>query len=152
MMLPLLHTNRCVLSQITDADVTVLWEIFNDNLFSKFLPELSEVFVSQESLKTFIGAFNNYFKDGSGILWGIRLNDKLAGFIAIMDIPDNATLFYAMHPDCRNKGIMSEVVAEVINYWSWSSPKIQLHTEVYRENSASLNILQHYKNIVVVLK
>ena len=152
MIFPLLHTNRCVLSQITDSDVTVLWEIFNDNLFSKFLPELSEVFVSQESLKTFIGTFNNYFEDGSGFLWGIRSNDKLAGFIAIMDIPDHATLFYAMHPEYRNIRIMSDAIDEVINFWTLVYPQIPLNTEVYRANSASLAILQHHKSIQVMLK
>ena len=152
MMFPLLYTNRCVLSQITCADVTILWEIFNDNLFSKFLPELSDVFVSQESLKTFIGTFNNYFEDGSGILWGIRLNDKLAGFIAIMDIPDNATLFYAMHPEYRNMRIMSEAIDEVVNFWTLNYSQIPLNTEVYRANSASLAILQHHKSIQVMLK
>lgn len=152
MMFPLLHTNRCVLSQIKNADVTVLWEIFNDSLFSKFLPELSEVFVSQESLKTFIGTFNNYFEDGSGILWGIRLNGKLAGFIAIMDIPDHATLFYAMHPEYRNIRIMSEAIDEVINFWTLNYSKIPLNTEVYQANSASLAILQHHKSIQVMLK
>ena len=152
MMFPLLHTNRCVLSQITDADVAVLLEIFNDNLFSKFLPELSEVFVSQESLKTFIGTFNNYFEDGSGFLWGIRSNDKLAGFIAIMDIPDHATLFYAMHPEYRNMRIMSEAIDEVINFWTLNYSQITLNTEVYRANSASLSILQHHKSIQVMLK
>lgn len=152
MIFPLLQTNRCVLSQITDSDVTVLWEIFNDNLFSKFLPELSEVFVSQESLKTFIGTFNNYFEDGSGILWGIRLNDKLAGFIAIMDIPDHATLFYAMHPKYRNMRIMSEAIDEVINFCTLNYSQIPLNTEVYRANSASLAILQHHKSIQVMLK
>lgn len=152
MMFPLLHTNRCVLSQITDADVTVLWEIFNDNLFSKFLPELSEVFVSQESLKTFIGSFDNYFDDGSGILWGIRLSDKLVGFIAIMDIPDHATLFYAMHPEYRNMRLMSESIDKVINFWTLNYPQIPLNTEVYRANSASLAILQHHNSIQVMLK
>ena len=152
MIFPLLHTNRCSLSQITDADVAVLWEIFNDNLFSKFLPELSEVFVSQESLKTFIGTFNNYFEDGSGILWGIRWNDKLAGFIAIMDISDHATLFYAMHPEYRNIRIMSDAIDEVINFWTLNYSQIPLNTEVYRANSASLAILQHHKSIQVMLK
>lgn len=152
MMFPLLHTNRCVLSQITCADVTLLWEIFNDNLFSKFLPELSDVFVSQESLKTFIGTFNNYFGDGSGILWGIRLNGKLVGFIAIMDIPDHATLFYAMHPEYRNMRIMSEAIDEVVNFWTLNYSQITLNTEVYRANSASLAILQHHKSIQVMLK
>ena len=152
MMFPLLHTNRCVLSQITCADVTILWEIFNDNLFSKFLPELSDVFVSQESLKTFIGTFNNYFEDGSGILWGIRLNEKLVGFVAIMDIPDNATLFYAMHPEYRNMRIMSEAIDEVVIFWTLNYSQIPLNTEVYRANSASLAILQHHKSIQVMLK
>ena len=152
MMFPLLHTNRCVLSQITCADVTLLWEIFNDNLFSKFLPELSDVFVSQESLKTFIGTFNNYFEDGSGILWGIRLNGKLAGFIAIMDIPDHATLFYAMHPEYRNMRIMSEAIDEVVNFWTLNYSQITLNTEVYRANFDSLAILQHHKSIQVMLK
>lgn len=152
MMFPLLHTNRCSLSQITDADVAVLWEIFNDNLFLRFLPELSEVFVSQESLKTFIGSFDNYFDDGSGILWGIRLSDKLVGFIAIMDIPDHATLFYAMHPAYRNIRIMSEAIDEVVNFWTICYPLTILNTEVYQENHASLAILQHNKAINVMLK
>ena len=152
MIFPVLHTKRCVLSQISDADVTVLWEIFKDNLFSKFLPELSEVFGSQKSLKTFIESFNHYFDEESGILWGIRLNEKLTGFVAIIDIPDHATLIYAIHPEYRNMRIMSETIDEVTNFWTLNYSQIPLNTEVYRGNYASLAILQHHKTIQVMLK
>jgi RimJ/RimL family protein N-acetyltransferase len=57
-----------------------------------------------------------------------------------------------MHPYYRNRGFMSDAIDEVISYWTHNFSNIQLCTEVYRENQASLNILQHHKNIKVILK
>ncbi|MCM1206143.1 MAG: GNAT family N-acetyltransferase [Firmicutes bacterium] len=137
---------------MTDDDASVLWEIFQDPLFLRFLSELAEVFKSPDSIRTFVESFNIYQAEDTGFLFGVRLRYKLVGFIGIMDIPESATLFYAMHPDYRNMRIMSDAIDTVLSYWSLNFANIQLHTEVYRENQASLNILQHYKNIKVILK
>ena len=139
---PILHTTRCVLSAITSADIPVLRQIMDDTYTQHFLPELCEVFQTEDSLKQFIASFDTYLQQDEGFLWGIHKEDTFIGFIAIMDIPDNPTLFYAMHPIYRNRGYMKESLKTVIDYTKGMSLCNKLQTEVYQDNKESLSILE----------
>ena len=139
---PTLHTERCTLSEITQCDIPVLRQILDDAETKRFLPELCEEFSTTESLQQFIASFDKYLFHDEGILWGIRKEDMLIGFIAIMDISSNPTLFYAMHPDCRNQGCAKESVSGVIKHIKVIFPNLKLKTEVYNDNQASISILQ----------
>ena len=139
---PQLHTDRCTLSAVTQSDIPVLLQIMDDAETRRFLPELFEEFHTAESLQQFVASFGKYMTHDEGVLWGIRKDDTLIGFIAIMDISTNPSLFYAMHPNYRNQGYAKETVSEVVRYFKEKHPNLNLHTEVYNDNHASIAILQ----------
>ena len=141
---PVLRTDRCILSAVTYKEIPVLRQILDDAETQRFLPELCEVFQTEESLQRFIESFNTYLLQDEGILWGIYsdLFPTLMGFIAIMDITTEPTLFYAMHPANRNQGYAKGSVSEVTNNFQVWYPGLNLHTEVYNDNLPSIYILQ----------
>lgn len=137
---PTIYTNRCKLTRITLHDMDMLRDIIEDSQFRLFMPELYEVVHEVEGMHRFLRSFDNYALEGEGFLWGIWKNTYLIGFVAIIDMSYNPTIFYAIHPEFRSKGFAKEIVAEVVAYFSTIS-KVPLHTEVYRSNRASLAVL-----------
>lgn len=139
---PPLHTKRCILREITRDEIPTLREIIEDELFQRFLPELYDTVKAEEGLLQLMRHFDTYVQNNDGALWGIETEDALAGFAAIMDISYDPILFYAMHPNYRNQGYAKEAVSEVVRYFKENHPNLNLHTEVYKGNHASIAILQ----------
>lgn len=137
-----LHTDGCSLSTITQSDIHILRQILDDTETQRFLPELCEEFPNIESLQKLVVSFDKYLAQDEGVLWGIYKDGTLIGFIAIMDIMTNPTLFYAMHPHYRNQGYAKEAVADVVIDFKKEHPIRALYTEVYKDNQASIAILQ----------
>lgn len=138
---PILYTDRCTLSAVTQSDIPVLRQILDDTETQRFLPELCDEFQTEESLKQFVASFDKYLLQDEGVLWGIHKDDTLIGFIAIMDIKTNPTLFYAMHPDYRNIGYMKESLKILIDYVHLKDARIKLQTEVFFDNITSIELL-----------
>ena len=138
---PVLHTDRCTLAAITSEDIPMLREILEDQETQRFLPELCIEFKKSDSLPQFIAAFDRYLLQDEGILWGIRLEGDLIGFIAIMDITACPCLFYAVHSRYRNQHIMAESFPVVIDYLDSNHVCSELNTEVIIQNIASLKLL-----------
>lgn len=139
---PTLHTMRCILREITRDEITTLREIIEDELFKRFLPEMYDTVKTEEGLLQLMRHFDTYVQNNDGALWGIETEGALAGFVAIMDISYDPILFYAMHPNYRNHGYTKEAVSEVVRYFKEKHPNLNLHTEVYNDNHASIAILQ----------
>lgn len=139
---PELHTDRCTLTAVTQSDIHILRQILDDTETQRFLPELCEEFQTIESMQKFVASFDKYLAQDEGVLWGIYKDGTLIGFIAIMDIMTNPTLFYAMHPHFRNQGYAKEAVADVVKDFKTEHPNRVLQTEVYKDNYASIAILQ----------
>ena len=140
---PALHTNRCTLSAITQSDIPVLRQILDDAETQRFLPELCEEFQTLESLQKFVASFDKYLAQDEGILWGIRKDGTLIGFIAIMDIMTNPTLFYAMHPKHRNNGYTKECIIAALQFVNKINLCRIIQTEVYRDNEVSDRLLKN---------
>lgn len=138
-----LDTSRCKLSAVCEDNIPAFRAILADETTQKFLPELCDVAKTDDGIRQFIKSFDAYQRSGGGILWGIRQNECLAGFVAIMDIPENPTIFYAMDARYRGKGIMTECVVEVVGWFKKTHPALSLQTEVYKENIASVKLLEH---------
>ena len=137
---PILYTKRCKLDRITLHDLDMLRNIVEDIQFRFFLPELYQVVQKVDGMHQFLCSFDAYAQDGEGFLWGIWKQSYLIGFVAIMDISHEPTIFYAIHREYRDKGYTKEAVAEVVAYYRTIS-KTPLHTEVYSQNHASLAVL-----------
>lgn len=139
---PTLHTDRCTLASVKQNDIPMIQQIMEDTVTQRFLPELCHEFQTEVSLRQLFTSFDKYLIQDKGFLWGIRKNDRLIGFIAIMDIPTDSTLFYTMHPHYRNLGYAKETVLEVVKYFKGMYPKLNMQTEVYDDNIASISVLQ----------
>lgn len=137
---PILYTKRCRLDRIMLHDIDVLRNIVEDVQFRLFLPELYELIHNADGMNQFLSSFDAYAQNGDGFLWGIWKQSFLIGFVAIMDISYEPTIFYAMHSEFRNKGFAKEAVVEVVAYYK-SISNTPLHTEVFQTNLPSLSIL-----------
>lgn len=139
---PVLYTERCVLEEITQEDVSELRHVIEDRQFRRFLPELFGLVRNPEGLQRFLNAFKEYLIQDEGCLWGVRKENQLIGFIALMDLSCCPSIFYAIHPDYRNQGYAKESVAKVVNYFRSASKLLELQTEVYKDNQSSLSVLR----------
>ena len=139
---PVLHTKRCILREILQEETPTLRQIIEDGLFQRFLPELYDAVKTEVELLQLMRHFETYVQNDDGALWGIETEGLLVGFVAIMDISYDPILFYAVHPHYRNQGYAKEAVLEVVRHFKEKHPKLNLHTEVYIENIASISILQ----------
>lgn len=148
-IVPELKTQRCALNGITEEDFSAMHQIFDDQLSQQYLPELYELVAVQGGLQQMMSSFESYLSQDEGILWGIRVDNNLAGFIAVMDLSDNPTIFYAMHPEYRLKGYMKECIATIVNYLLVNGICDYLQTEVYEDNRLSINILSKNHFVVV---
>ena len=137
---PILYTKRCRLDRIILHDMDMLRDIVEDILFQLFLPELYELVYSVDGMSQFLSSFDTYAQNEDGFLWGIWKQNYLIGFVAIMDISHEPTIFYAMHREYRDKGYAKESVAQVVAHYKTIS-KAPLQTEVYKSNIPSLFIL-----------
>ncbi len=137
---PILYTKRCRLDRITLQDMDMLRDIVEDFQFRLFLPELYEVVQNVEGMCQFLRSFDDYAQNGEGFLWGVWKQSYLIGFVAIMDMSYEPTIFYAMHREYRDKGYAIESVAQVMAHYKTIS-KAPLQTEVYQSNIPSLSIL-----------
>lgn len=137
-----MKAGRCMLSRMGKDDVGVLKEIFANAETRRYLPELYTLIVADDGIAGFIYAFESLAEKDEGCLWGIRCDDCLVGFVAIMDLSFEPSLFYAMHPDSRQRGYMKEAIAAVVGYLRRERLWRSVSTEVYKENVISVNILQ----------
>lgn len=141
--LPVLLSSHCILNHITDEDVIVLRQLFDDELTKKFIPELRYLVRSDKGIKRMLSSFDALSNENKGMIWGIRLGQlqSIIGFVAFIDLPHNPTIVYAMHPNYRANGYMKESVALAIQYLFGITSCDYVQTEVYNENVASIHLL-----------
>lgn len=142
-LFPILKTRRCVLEQMSLADASMMQNIIADDDVKRFMPEFYSTFNSIDSLKELIQTFTCFWNSKTGLLWSVRVGENLIGFIGIMDIPINATLFYGTDKSYRNNGYMKECMKECVEYFKRSYPGINIYSEVFEDNTASLKILSY---------
>lgn len=139
---PTLQSEHCTLNEIERNDIAALRTIFSDAYTQRYLPDLCDIAQTDDGIQQILKSFHTYLSKNKGILWGIRQKTYLIGFIGIIGIPDYPSLFYAMHPNHRGKGIMTECVAEAVEWFHTIHPTLSLHTEVYKGNIPSIQLLQ----------
>ena len=139
---PEIYARHSVLTRISEDALGILKEIFEDVETRRFLPELYELLDSPNGLQNFVTIFDYYTQNDEGYLWGIKHSDEFVGFIAVMDLSDAPALFYATHPNHRSKGYMKDALCGVIDYLSYKRTIRTISTDVYKENSISIALLQ----------
>lgn len=131
-----------MLTRISEDALGLLKEIFDDADTRRFLPELYELLDSSNGIQKFVSTFDLYTQNDEGYLWGIKHYDELVAFVAVMDLSDIPVLFYATHPNHRSKGYMKDALCGVIDYLSYKRTIRTISTDVYKENSISIALLQ----------
>lgn len=139
---PVLQSPRCVLNRITEEDIPVMRQIFDDGLTRKYLSELWTLVETDDGIMQMLSSFNLLMKQDEGLIWGVRLNGNLIAFVAFMDLSCNPTVIYAMHPAYRFKCYMKECVALSVQYILDSGMCSYMQTEVHNDNVASVGLLQ----------
>lgn len=139
---PEINSRHSALARISESELDILKEIFDDADTRRFLPELYELLDYPDGLQNFIATFVYYSQNDEGYLWGIKHRDEFVGFIAVMDLSDAPALFYATHPNHRSKGYMKDALCGVIDYLSSKRTIRTISTDVYKENSISIALLQ----------
>lgn len=140
---PVINSKHYILDRINDKDVPRMLEIFKNEETRRFLPELTEAIREEEDVRFFLKNIKMSQSTGEVILCGIRQESNLIGFIGIIGIPKYPSLFYAMHPNHRGNGIMTECVGELVEWFQTNHPTLPLHTEVYKSNIPSIHLLLH---------
>lgn len=147
--LPEIAVSGCKLAKITSMDVKHIRKIAENEAFKTYMPELYELLKTEEGCHAFWASFVKQEQEGCGYLWGIKNQSMLIGFVGIMDIPDNSTIFYAMHPMYRCKGYAKECVRTVVLWYNNHFSGYPLYTEIDVENKASLHIASLFPSIMV---
>lgn len=140
--LPVLYTQRCAMSRITAENIPVLRQILDDELTQKYLSELQSFVCTNEGIERILTSFDTLLKQDEGMIWGIRLAEKLIGFLAFIDLSCKPTVFYAIHPSYRSKGYMKECLSQSIQYVLNSGMCSYVQTEVHNDNVKSIRLLQ----------
>lgn len=140
--LPVLKSLRCVLSCITEDDIPVLRQIFDDEQTRMFLSELRSLVRTNEGIRQMLSSFDVFLSQDEGMIWGDKLCDVMIGFVAVMDLSCKPTIVFAMHPDYRLKGYMEECVGAVVQYLLDSNLCRYIQTEVNKGNAASIRLLE----------
>lgn len=139
---PDINTKYSLLTHISENDMSILKEVFDDAEANRFLPELYELLDAPDGLQKFVSTFDLYAQNGEGYLWGIKHNGVLVGFIAVMDLSDVPAIFYAMHPNHRSRGYMKDALHGVIDYLGNTKTIRNITTEVYKDNNESIILLR----------
>ena len=139
---PEINTRHSALARISESELDILKEIFDDVETRRFLSELYELLDSSNGIQKFVSTFDLYTQNDEGYLWGVKHCDKLVAFVAVMDFSDIPVLFYATHPNHRSRGYMKDALQSVLGYLSNQKVVRTISTDVYKENNISINILQ----------
>lgn len=139
---PEINARHSVLTRISEDALGILKEIFEDVETRRFLSELYELLDSSNGSQKFVSTFDLYTQNDEGYLWGVKHCDELVAFVAVMDLSDIPVLFYATHPNHRSRGYMKDALQSVLGYLSNQKAVRTISTDVYKENSISIALLQ----------
>lgn len=133
---------RCVLSMMRTENASDLWQVVTDDETRKQIDAFREIHNFREAL-SFIEKFQLAEKKSRASLWGIyETNEKLfMGLIGIVDLQDEPSIFYALLPDYRHEGIVTECVRWLTDFLHDECSKEVVMTEVHEDNVSSKNVL-----------
>lgn len=140
---PTLISRNCVLSFIGEEDWKILHEIMKNDGVKQFLPNFYDIIKLKEDFLSVMSSFAVLCDKDESIIWGIYLNGNLVGFIGLLDIPQNTTIFYSVDKKFRCKGLAKESVSAVIDYIKKKNLSNNIYSEVFEDNAASIAVLKY---------
>ncbi len=144
---PVLKTERCLLRQTVQEDAPEILVLRSDKTIMQYLDK--EPLTSIAEAQIFIAGIELSLNNATGISWGICLHrdHRLIGNVGLWRLIKEhyrAEIGYVLHPGFWNKGIMSEVLKEVIRYGFESLGLHSIEANVNPKNKASIGLLEKH--------
>ncbi|MCE3230004.1 MAG: alanine acetyltransferase [Bacteroidetes bacterium] len=144
---PALSTQRFLLKRIEKTDVNEVFAIRSDEEVMKFIHRpiaktIDDAMMVVDKIST--GIDNN-----ESINWGIYPKDSkkligIIGYVRMNKENHRAEVGYVLHGDHHRKGIMSEVLAEVLNYGFYSMKLNTIEAIIDPRNQPSANLCEKH--------
>ena len=143
-MFPQLHTERFILTQVQSQDQAFLFEALSDPVA---MPYNGVYFKSLEEPAAQLTWYETNWKNGTGINWKIvsKASQENIGVISVYHFkPEHkkAEIGYWLMPRFWGKGIASEVIIPVIEYWQQQKGIHRLEAFIEEGNTASIRLLE----------
>ena len=143
-MFPELSSDRFYLRQVQDTDLEFLYEGLSDE---EAMPYNGVYFKTLEDTKTQLEWYKKGYEEGTGIYWKIVSKDKgeSVGVVSVYYYKKEhrkAELGYWILPRFWKKGIASEVIPPIIDYWKNEKDLHRLEAFVEGENTPSIALME----------
>lgn len=145
---PELRTERFVLRQLQQADAPALLDQRSDPRILRYLDREPDTTLEQTS--ALIERITQSAADNLGVTWGIvrpAATQELLGTIGLWRIiaeHHRAEVGYGLHPDYWQQGIMSEVLAAVLDFGFQQLKLHSVEANVNPHNTASRRLLEKH--------
>jgi [ribosomal protein S5]-alanine N-acetyltransferase len=142
---PSLTTERLVLKQMTEDDVTDLFALRSDETMMRYIDRpLAE---TPEDARRLLHMTNELHEAGDGINWGIYLKDApgligTIGYYRMKKEDFRAEIGYMLHTEYQRKGIMTEAMQRVLDYGFNIMKAHTIIADINPLNEASMRILE----------
>jgi ribosomal-protein-alanine N-acetyltransferase len=142
---PILETKRLLLRRVVNGDVKEMFVLRSNTEIMKYIPR--PLVTNLEEAKEHIASIDAKIESLEGINWAITLkgDDTLigvAGFYRINVENFRAEIGYILHPSHSGKGLISEVVKELIDYGFNTMKLHSIEAVIAPENYASAKVLE----------
>lgn len=143
---PELQTERLVLRQITDEDLNEIYNIYSNELVTKFYN--LDAFTNLDQAKRIVELSQKRFSEKTGIRWAIcfKNNTEILGTCGINSFVPNgkAEIGYDLKPEYWGKGIMYEALTVMLNHGFNNLFIHRFEALVFVENESSMKLLKNH--------
>ena len=117
---PVLVTERLILREFSEEDVSAVFEMYSRPDITQFLPDEPMRAIEEAEKRVFDRI--NLFKNGWGCRWAVTFKDhpeEVIGSCGFFDVrigTQTVEIGFEVHPDHWRQGIMTEAVIAVLDY------------------------------------
>jgi len=142
---PLLQTPRCILRPLEFADEAAVFSLRSSDEVNQYLDRKKAT--STEDAKEFIGRIRLLYDSGEVFFWAIEWKEtaELVGTITLWNINRaecKAEVGYELLPPFQGRGIMNEVLKEVIRFGFEKMQLVQIEAMLSPLNAKSVKLLE----------
>jgi len=144
-MFPELSTERFLLTQVCLSDQAFLFEGLSD---PEAMPYYGVYYESFEETKKQLDWYDKNYLEGTGINWKVvdKISSESIGVISVYAYKkehNKAELGYWLLPRFWGKGIATEVLPSVIQFWQNEKGLHRLEAFIELENEGSIRLLEN---------
>ncbi|MGE7112474.1 GNAT family N-acetyltransferase [Lysinibacillus sp. NPDC047702] len=143
-MIPILHTDRLVLRELTVNDAQAILNCFSNSDVLRHYGQ--NPLTNLDQVRQIINNFSKNYDEKRGIKWGIELKGQ-EGIIGTIGFQEwsiehkRAEISYALFPESWGKGYALEAVNKVISFGFQEMELVRIGAIVFTENDASNKLL-----------